>query len=259
MGTVRIASLGPIAALPLLVTGALAQGGAEAQGPRPSVSVAASLDAFAAPAEPDVHDNAEGPLREGDILSLGFDPARFERANLQTQLGVVSSVTASRRFGVLRLEAEASTLQNDVNDADAFAILGDAPRIARDASNPDIGLSVDEVVARGGKVETRAGYVNGYYDLETNRSDLTAHVGAGVGAAEVDLWYAPNGETAFSQTSRVAAFQLMAGGRYEVSKQGEVLFGARYRGLAGGTGGGGVPSRVESGGLIAEVGYKARF
>ena len=259
MVPVRVVSLGTLV-LALLATGAHAQ---EIAGPRPGVSVAASLDAFAAPPPPDVHDSAERPLREGEILALGFDPARFERADLGTRLGVVSSVTASRRFGGLRLEAEASTLQNNVDDADAFAILGDGPGVTREARSPDIGLSVDEVMGRAGKVETRAGYLNGYYDLDTGRSALTAHVGAGVGAAEVDLWYAPLvdgvGSVELARTDRVAAFQLMAGGRYEVARSGELLFGARYRGLAGGTATGGAPLRVESGGLIAEVGYKARF
>ena len=262
MGIARSAALGSVAVLAQPVTSAKAQT-QETEGPRPSVSVVASLDAFAAPAEPDIHDHEERPLREGEILSLGFDPARFERADLQSQLGVVSSVTASRRFGGIRLEAEASTLQNNVDDADAFAILGDGPALSREAGSPDIGISVDEVMGRAGKVETRAGYLNGYYDLDTGRSALTAHVGAGVGAAEVDLWYAPLadglGTVELARTDRVAAFQLMAGGRYEVARSGELLFGARYRGLAGGTGTGGAPLRVESGGLIAEVGYKARF
>ena len=249
--------------LSLAATPVAAQETREAQGPQPSIQVAASLDAYAAPAATGIHDASERPLREGEILALGYDPARFERADLQSQLGVVSTLTASRRFGGLRLEAEASTLQNDVSDGEAFAILRGAPRMGADASNPDIGLSVDEVMGRAGKVETRAGYLNGYYDLDTGRSDLTAHLGAGLGAAEVDLWYAPQGGTGgdviIAQTDRVAAFQLMAGGRYEVSKKAELLFGARYRGLAGGAGADGAPLRVESGGLIAELGYKARF
>ena len=252
-----------VSVLSVVVASAAAQ---EAQGPKepqPSIKVAASLDAYALPAPADVHDASEGPLREGEILALGYDPARFERADLRSQLGVVSTLTASRRFGGIRLEAEASTLQNDVSDAESFAILRGAPRMGADASNPDIGLSVDEVVGRAGKVETRAGYLNGYYDLDTGRSDLTAHLGAGVGAAEVDLWYAPQGgaggDAIVAQTDRVAAFQLMAGGRYEVSRKAELLFGARYRGLAGGAGADSAPLRVESGGLIAEVGYKARF
>ena len=248
---------------PLIASAALATAQAQdadaGAGPhRPGVQIAASLDAFHAP-EPDIHDAAVPALREGDILSLGYDPVRFEQANLRARLGVVSSLTASRRFGVLRLEAEASTLQNDVNVADAFAILGDAPRLSQEASGPDIGMSVDEVVGLTGKVETRAGYINGYYDLDTGRSNLTAQIGAGLGAAEVDLWYAPGGEVALAQTDRVAAYQVMAGGRYEVSSKAELLFGARYRGLAGGTGGQGEGVRIETGGLIAEVGYKARF
>lgn len=256
MGQGRIASWGLVVAA-LCAASAAAQDAAAPQAP--SVSVAASLDAFAT-SDASIHDAAERPLREGEILSLGFDPARFEPADLGTRLGVVSTITASRRFGVLRLEAEASTLQNNVDDAEAFAILGDdAPRMTREARNPDIGLSVDEVMGRAGKVETRAGYLNGYYDLDMGRADLSAHIGAGLGAAEVDLWYAPGGEASLARTDRVAAFQLMAGGRYAVSRDGELLFGARYRGLAGGVGTNEAPLRVESGGLIAEVGYKARF
>ena len=226
---------------------------------RPGVFVAAALDAFATP-EPDVHDAREPTLREGELMALGFDPARFERAELRSRLGVVSSLTASRRFGGLRLEAEASTLQDDVDAADAFAILDDDVAVGRDAATPDIGLSAGEVMGRQvGTVETRAGYINGYYDLDTGRSNLSAQLGLGVGAAEVDLWYAPGGETALAQTDRVAAYQLMAGGRYEVSRRAELLFGARYRGLAGGAGPEAGALRVETGGLIAEVGYKARF
>ena len=251
-----------VAASGLIVVTSLASAPAAAQevGPeRPGVFVAAALDAYAAP-EPDVHDAREPALREGELIALGFDPARFERSELRSRLGVVSSLTASRRFGGLRLEAEASTLQDDVDAADAFAILGDDVAVTRDAATPDIGLSAGELMGRQvGTVETRAGYLNGYYDLDTGRSNLSAQVGLGVGAAEVDLWYAPGGETALSQTDRVAAYQLMAGGRYEVSRRAELLFGARYRGLAGGAGGSAEALRVETGGLIAEVGYKARF
>ena len=158
-------------------------------------------------------------------IDTGFDFGRF--ANLAAGLTVTDT---------FRIEAEVSYLQHDVEVSRAFQMENqdldenETSRLVVSQGAPR--LDYDQIVAEGlGRVETKATFANGVYDLPFGGANFAPYIGAGVGVAQTNLNYTPGGTALLNESDTVVAYQFMLGAHYQAGRKTDVTFGARYRGM----------------------------
>ncbi|MEM9421352.1 MAG: P44/Msp2 family outer membrane protein [Pseudomonadota bacterium] len=169
--------------------------------------------------------------------------------------------------GPFRVEAEVSYLQHNVDMSRAFTLNSQDPDENDEALLFDrtstIGTDFDAIVTDGlGKVETKATFANGFMDLPWQQGAFSPYLGAGVGVAEVDVDYRPNGVEVLNQSSTVFAYQFMVGADYSVGERFDWTMTARYRGMSNHDVRSDIlPSafRMEGDGLITEFGLRYGF
>ncbi len=169
---------------------------------------------------------------------LGNNPSR--RINLDTgfDFGRFANLAAGYAFGnALRVEAEVSYLQHDVDVFRSFSL--DNQDLEEEGllqfampQGEGFGVDVSGSVAEGrGTVETKATFANGFYDMPFGGRNLSPYLGAGVGMAQVRVDYRAETPTPMQMDDTVLAFQVMAGASYQLGREIDVVFGARYRGM----------------------------
>ena len=79
-----------------------------------------------------------------------------------------------------------------------------------------------------GEVETKAIFINGFHDFETN-SQLKPYLGAGMGWMNVDVEYKQSGVELIDDDDDIFAFQVIAGVGYEITDSLNIFAQARYR------------------------------
>ena len=124
--------------------------------------------------------------------------------DLDADTGNYSSVSFGKYFRELRVELEYS-----YSDADIDSQVG--------------GGGTDS-----GEVETKALFINGFHDFETN-SQLKPYLGAGIGWMNVDVEYKQSGVELIDDGDDIFAFQVIAGVGYEITESLNIFAQARYR------------------------------
>lgn len=148
--------------------------------------------------------------------------------------GYALSASIGRRFGDnIRGEIELAFQSNDV-ETHRNVQAGGIPLDSQDvgvliSGAPQQGATVGAVVADGqGSVETTFLMANVYYDF-TGFGDFTPYVGAGIGAGFVSVDYSPSGVGIVDDDDTVFAYQVIAGGTYDLNDRTAVFAQYRYR------------------------------
>lgn len=147
--------------------------------------------------------------------------------------GYALSAALGRRYGAFRGEIELAYQSNDV-DTHTNVGVGGGPIGAEDAGvlitgSPNIGVSVADLVADGrGSIDTTFLMANGYYDF-TAVGPFTPYVGAGLGVGFVNVDYSPSDVTIVDDDATVFAYQLIAGGSFDISDRTALFAQYRYR------------------------------
>ncbi len=100
-------------------------------------------------------------------------------------------------------------------------------RGAPDPANPTVG----EVIADGqGSMKTMGVMLNGFYDFNVG-GGFEPYVGAGVGLNGVAVKFQPSGVPVADKTKTSFAWQVMAGGTFELSEGTDLYGQVAYRGM----------------------------
>lgn len=147
--------------------------------------------------------------------------------------GISASAAFGRSFGSFRGEVELAYQSNDVDTHTNVAVGGGAIG-TEDAGvlitgSPNLGVSVADLVADGrGSVDTTFLMLNGYYDFNAI-GPVTPYVGAGVGVGFVNVDYSPSGVTIVDDDGTHFAYQVIAGGSFDLSDRMALFAQYRYR------------------------------
>ncbi|MEH6617300.1 MAG: OmpW family outer membrane protein [Porticoccus sp.] len=125
--------------------------------------------------------------------------------DLDADAGNYGSISFGKYFREVRVELEYS-----FSDADT------------DSETGGLGSTDD------GEVETKALFINGFHDFETN-SKFKPYFGAGIGWMNVDVEYKRSGIELIDDDDDIFAFQAIAGVGYEITDSLNVFAQARYR------------------------------
>ena len=196
--------------------------------------------------EYDFENAADFPVNDpyaGHRASVSWDQASFSHAGGYTHnevdLALVTNFVASLNISEhFRLETETAYIQHDV---DLFRSFGTTNQDLRDSTR---GLafvgsdqrrhSVESIIIGGrGRVEAKATFANGIWNLPVARQFLSPYVGAGIGLAELNVDYRPGGVALVDEERALLAVQLMMGAVFQSSLGTELVFNARYRRMDG--------------------------
>lgn len=101
-------------------------------------------------------------------------------------------------------------------------------RVELEYSYTDADIDSSNVSNDKGEVETKALFVNGFHDIETN-SKFKPYFGAGIGLMDVDVKYKESGVEVVDDDDTIFAFQVIAGLGYEITDRFNIFAQARYR------------------------------
>lgn len=101
-------------------------------------------------------------------------------------------------------------------------------RVELEYSYTDADIDSNNVSNDKGEVETKALFINGFHDIDTN-SKLRPYFGAGIGWMNVDVEYKRSGIEHIDDDDNIFAFQVIAGLGYEVSDRIDIFAQVRYR------------------------------
>lgn len=139
-----------------------------------------------------------------------------------------------RNFDSFTGEIELSFLENDVDRhsgvtvADTLAIDGEDAGILITGSE-NLGATVGQIVADGkGQLDATYLMLNLYKPFELG-SAFTPYLGAGLGIADVDVEYNPSDVGIISDSDKVLAYQLIAGGSFAINDNFAIYGQYRYR------------------------------
>ncbi len=151
------------------------------------------------------------------------------------ETGYTVSAALGRRFGNrLRGEIELAYQSNDI-DTHRNVQAGGIPLDNQDvgvliSGAPLQGATVGTVVDDGrGSVESTFLTANLYYDFN-QLGAFTPYVGGGIGVAQVKVDYSPSGVGIVDDEDTVLAYQLVAGGSFELNDRTALFAQYRYRG-----------------------------
>lgn len=146
--------------------------------------------------------------------------------------GTSFGVATGRSYGSWRGEVEVAFQNNDVDthtnvQAGGIALGGEDAGVLITGSD-NLGVTVADLVADGqGSVEATYLMANLYYDFAMG--GFTPYVGAGVGAAFVDVDYSPSGVGIVSDDDTVFAYQVLAGASFDLTENWAIFGQYRYR------------------------------
>lgn len=149
------------------------------------------------------------------------------------ETGLALSGAFGVRSGPFRGEFEIGYQSNDVDTHTGVAVggggIGTEDAGVLITGSPNLNVTVGDLVADGqGDVQTLFYSVNGYYDIQLD-SPFTPFVGVGIGAADVDVEYAPSATPIVDDGETVFFYQLMAGGSFAVNENVELFGLYRFR------------------------------
>lgn len=148
--------------------------------------------------------------------------------------GYMVNGAIGKDLGALRFEGELSLTKANVDthtnvQAAGIDLTNEDAAVLIQEQNTNLGISVGNLVADGqGSLKTTSVFINAYYDFETD-SALTPYFGAGIGYTEGQVDFSPTATPIIDDKEQVVSWQLMAGAAYEVSENGEIFGGLRYR------------------------------
>lgn len=151
--------------------------------------------------------------------------------------GYAVSGAIGARSGSWRGEVELAYQSSDVDTHSGVTAAG----LALDTvdagvlitGSPALGVTLGELVADGqGSIDSTFLMANAYYDFDLADFPLKPYVGAGLGAAQVEVDYSPSDVTIVDDDSSVFAYQAMAGVTYPLNDSFELFGGYRYRATA---------------------------
>lgn len=164
----------------------------------------------------------------GTVLPAGTDVGWSTEFDSGTSFGAAFG----RDYGSWRGEVEVAFQSNDV-DTHTNVAAGGIALGAEDAGvlitgSPNLGVNVADLVADGrGSVEATYLMANVYYDFAMG--GFTPYVGAGIGAAFVDVDYSPSGVGIVSDDDTAFAYQVMAGAAFDLNETWSLFGQYRYR------------------------------
>ncbi len=148
--------------------------------------------------------------------------------------GYALSAAFGRQFtNNIRGEIELAYQSNDIDthngvNAGGIALGGEDAGVLITGS-PNLGVSVADLVDDGqGSVEATYLMANVYYDF-AEIGALQPYVGAGLGAAFVDVDYSPSGVGIVSDDDTAIAYQVIGGASYALGERLSVFAQYRYR------------------------------
>jgi len=122
--------------------------------------------------------------------------------DLDSDTGNYGSISFGKYFREVRVELEYSYTDADID--------------SNNASNDK------------GEVETKALFINGFHDFETNNK-FKPYLGAGIGWMNVDVEYKQSGIELIDDDDNIFAFQAIAGVGYDITDSLNIFAQARYR------------------------------
>jgi len=122
--------------------------------------------------------------------------------DLDSDTGNYGSISFGKYFREVRVELEYSYTDADID--------------SNNASNDK------------GEVETKALFINGFHDFETNNK-FKPYLGAGIGWMNVDVEYKQSGIELIDDDDNIFTFQVIAGVGYDITDSLNIFAQARYR------------------------------
>lgn len=101
-------------------------------------------------------------------------------------------------------------------------------RVELEYSYTDADIDSNNVSNDKGEVETKALFINGFHDFETNNK-FKPYFGAGIGWMNVDVEYKQSGIELIDDDDNIFAFQVITGLGYEASDRINIFAQVRYR------------------------------
>ena len=171
------------------------------------------------------------PLTMPWDMAFGYDT--FARHTDEFDFSRITNLVAGINLSeAVRIEGEVSYLQHDVDVFRSFVMANQD----LDADYRVLGIDADKVlIGNIGRVRTKTSFANAIFDLPFGKKRaLSPYIGAGVGLAEVDIDFAPDGISIIDESKMTFAHQLMLGASFRSREGMEIVMNARYRGMIDG-------------------------